>query len=75
MRDEQVYDIRTELSLNVLHSEDVTQQQMQEYAGLRQHLTGLVQEHHNIERCLKTLDLLKQLLEQKLFEAKIEAPF
>ena len=43
-RDEQVYGLRTELSLQALHREDATQHQSQEYAGLRQHLTGLVQE-------------------------------
>ena len=43
-RDEQVHDLRTELSLRALHSEDVTQQQCQEYAGQHQHLTGLVHE-------------------------------
>ena len=43
-RDEQTHDLRTELSLHALHSEDVTQQQYQEYAGLHQHLTRLVQE-------------------------------
>ena len=43
-RDEQVHDLRTELSLQALHSEDATQQQTQECAGLHQHLTGLVQE-------------------------------
>ena len=37
-RDEQVYELRTELSLQALHSEDVTQQQSQEGAGLHQHL-------------------------------------
>ena len=39
-----VFDSRTELSLHALHSEDATQQQSQEYAGLHQHLTGLDQE-------------------------------
>ena len=43
-RDEQVHDSRTELSLQAQHVEDVTQQQSHEYAGLHQHLTGLVQE-------------------------------
>ena len=43
-RDEQVYDLRTELSLQALHQEDVTQQQNQEYAAPHEHLTGLVQE-------------------------------
>ena len=43
-RDEQVHDLRTDLSLHALHSQDVTQKRHQEYAGLHQHLTGLVQE-------------------------------
>ena len=43
-RDEQVHDLRTELSLHALHSEDVTQQQNQEFAGKRQHLTRLLRE-------------------------------
>ena len=43
-RDEQVHDLRTELGLQALHPEDVTQQQNQEDAGPHQHLTGLVQE-------------------------------
>ena len=43
-RDEQLHDLRTELSLQTLHAEDVSQQQNQEHAGLHQQLTGLVQE-------------------------------
>ena len=35
---------RAELSLQALHARDATQQQNQEYDGLHQHLTGLVQE-------------------------------
>ena len=43
-RYEQFYDLRTELGLQALHSDDVTQQLRQEHAGLHQHLTRLVQE-------------------------------
>ena len=43
-RDEQVYDLRTELSLQAHHAEDVTHHQSQEHAGLHQRLTGFVQE-------------------------------
>ena len=43
-RDEQVYDLRTELSLQELHQGDLTQHQSQENAGPHSHLTGLVQE-------------------------------
>ena len=43
-RDEQVQYLRTELSLHAPHSEDVTQQQSHEYAGLHKHLIGLAQE-------------------------------
>ena len=43
-REEEVHDLRTELSLHAPHSEDVTHQQNQENAGRHQHLTGLVQE-------------------------------
>ena len=43
-RNEQVHVLRTEVSLQAVHSEDVTQQPNQEYARLHQHLTGLVQE-------------------------------
>ena len=43
-RGEQVHDLRTELSLQALHAEDATQQQNQEYVGLHEHMTGLVQE-------------------------------
>ena len=45
----------TELSLHAPHSEDVTQQQSQDYAGLHQHLTGLDQE---TQKVLKNLELL-----------------
>ena len=47
-RNEQVHDLRTELILHAPHSEDVTQQQSQERAGLHQHLTGLFQETQKI---------------------------
>ena len=43
-RDEQVYDLHTELSLQAPHQEDVTQHQSQEYAEPHQPLTVLVQE-------------------------------
>ena len=43
-RDEQVFDLRTELSLQAPHQGDLTQHQSQEYVCLHQHLTGLVQE-------------------------------
>ena len=43
-RHEQVHDLRAELRLHALHSEDVMQQQSPEYAGIHKHLTGLVQE-------------------------------
>ena len=42
-RDEQLYDLRTELSPQALHAGEVSQQN-QEYVGLHQQLTGLVQE-------------------------------
>ena len=43
-RDEQVYDLRTELRLQAPHQEEVTQDVCQEHAGPHQHLTGLVPE-------------------------------
>ena len=43
-REQCTHDLRTKLSLQALHSEDVTQQQNQEYAGLHRHLTGFVQD-------------------------------
>ena len=43
-RDEQLNDLRTEVSLQAPHAEDVSQQQKKEHAGLHQHLTGLAQE-------------------------------
>ena len=43
-RDKQVHDLRTELSLQTLHQEHVTQHQSQEHAGPHQHLTRLVHE-------------------------------
>ena len=49
-RDEQLYDLRKELSPQAPHAEDVTQQHSQAHAGLRQHLTGLVQEKSAISR-------------------------
>ena len=39
-RDEQLYDLRTELSPHAPHAEDVSQQQDQECAGLHPHLAG-----------------------------------
>ena len=51
-RDEHSYDLRAELSFQALHAEDVSQRQNQEYAGLHQHLTGLVQKtQHHREMC------------------------
>ena len=54
-------DVRTELCLQALHAEDVLQQQQnQDYAGLLQHLTGVVQENTAItKKGLKNLDLIK----------------
>ena len=43
-RDEQVHDLRTELSLQTLHQEHVTQHQSQEHAEPHHHLTRLVHE-------------------------------
>ena len=43
-RDWQAYELRTELSLQELHQENVTQHQCQEYVCLHQHLIGFVQE-------------------------------
>ena len=43
-RHEQVHDLRAELRLQALHSEDVMQQQSPEYAGIHKYLSGLVQE-------------------------------
>ena len=43
-RDEQEDDFRTVLSLHVQHAEDVSPQPNQGYAGVHQHLTGLVAE-------------------------------
>ena len=43
-RDDPVYDFGSELSLRALHSEDIAQQQSQEYDGPHQHWTRLVQE-------------------------------
>ena len=39
-----MFDLRTGLSLQALHEEDVTQQQNQEHAGLHQRWTGMVKE-------------------------------
>ena len=44
MRDEQFFDLCSELGLQAPHAEDATQRQNQEYAGLHQHTTGLVQD-------------------------------
>ena len=52
-RDDQVHVFGTELSLHALHSEDVTQQHSQEYAGLHQHLTGVVQETQRYRELLE----------------------
>ena len=53
-RDEQLYDLNTELVLHAPYSDDVAKQQNQEYAGVHQDLTGLVQEtrqnRHNVSR-------------------------
>ena len=43
-RNEQLYNLRTELSHQAPRSEDASQKQSEEYAGLHQLLTGLVQE-------------------------------
>ena len=47
-RNEQVFDLRAELSLHALHSEDVTQKQSQVYAG-----QGWFRKHTSIESCVK----------------------
>ena len=60
--------LRTELSPQALHAEDVSQQHIQEYAGLHQRLTGLAQEHCNIERCLQNFELLNRLLDQHFID-------
>ena len=44
--DEQLCDLRMELSLQALHAQDVPRQQSQEHAGPHQHPTGLVPETH-----------------------------
>ena len=54
MRDEQVHELRTELSLHALNSED--------------DLSRLGFRKHSIERCLKNLELLNQPLDQKLID-------
>ena len=54
-RDEQAQDLRTELNLQALHSEDG------EYAGLHQHLTGLVPESQQCR--VKSLEPLNQPLD------------
>ena len=41
--------------------------EIKEYAGRHQHLTGLVRS--NIERCMKDLELLNRLLDQKLIDS------
>ena len=66
-RDEQVYELRTEPSLQALHSEDVTQQQSQEDAGLHQHFNRLGSGNTAISRDVwKNLELLNQPLKLKL---------
>ena len=45
--------VQNRLSFHALHLEDVTQQHNQEYPGLHQHLTGLVQETQHFREMLE----------------------
>ena len=66
--DEQVHALRTELSLHAQHSEDVTQQQSQEYGGPHSTWQDGFRKHSNIGRCSKNLELLNQSLDQRLIK-------
>ena len=68
-RDEQIHDLRTELSLHALHSEDVTQQQKSKICWTTSAIDRFgFKKHSNIERCLKNLELLNRLLDQTLID-------
>ena len=64
-RDEQVHDLRAELSLHAWYADDASQQPNQEYAGLYQHLTGLVQETQQNRDVWRISNCSIWLLDQK----------
>ena len=64
-RDEQVHDLRTELSLHALYADDASQQPNQEYAGLYQHLSGLVQDTQKHRDVWRISNWKNWLLDQK----------
>ena len=64
-RDEQVHDLRAELSLHALCADDASQQPNQEYAGLYQHLTGLVQDTQQHRDVWRISNWKNWLLDQK----------
>ena len=64
-RDEQLYDLRTELSFQELHAEDVLATTVKEMLGY----ISTDRIGSDSEKCLKNLELLNRLLDQNLIDA------